>query len=85
MKLKLPDAIANQPGLLPGLMLYWVSFRHLDTCRINGYGIGAIPHMAIAEYCRLHEITGVQRERMFRFIHAMDSEWLKVAQSKQKT
>ena len=73
----IPERIANAPVLLPGLIVYYLAFLELSSCRSGGFSIGPIPWSSIAMYAQLHEFEGEQLEDLFYFVQCLDSEYIK--------
>lgn len=63
---------------------YLEAYRELSTCRPSGFGISAIPFVAVVEYAKLYEIVGEDFEDFLYIIRSMDSEQIRLEQKKQK-
>jgi hypothetical protein len=66
-------------------MFYVEAFQELSTCRSGGFGLSAIPFVAIVEYAKLYEIEGDDFHEFLDIIRRMDSELLKLENAKQKS
>lgn len=76
MGMPLPKSIENAPELWPGLDLYLQAWYELDTTRGIGMGVGPIPWNAVDGYCTSLDLSQEQRDKMHRFIRAMDRVYL---------
>ena len=63
--------------------IYIEAFHELSTCRPSGFGISAIPFVAIVEYAKLYGIEGEDFDDFLYVIRAMDSELLRLEAKKQ--
>ena len=77
MGLPIPETIQNAPELRIGLQLYLSAFMDLSSSRAVGMGIGAIPWVAVHDYCERLEIVGEQREDMMYHIDQLDGVYIK--------
>lgn len=75
-----------EPNVGP-FSFYVEAFKELSTCRPSGFGVSAIPFMAIVEYAKLYGIEGEEFHEFLYLIRAMDSELIKLSEkpSKPKT
>ena len=64
--------------------LYIDAFNELSSCRPSGFGLSAIPFVAILEYAKLYEITGEDFDEFLYIIRTMDSELIRLETTKQK-
>lgn len=63
---------------------YVEAFNELSTCRSNGFGISAIPFVAVVEYAKLYGITGEDFSDLLYIIRTMDAELIRLESTKQK-
>jgi hypothetical protein len=78
--LKPEDAAPN----VEPFMFYVEAFQELSTCRPSGFGISAIPFVAVVEYAKLYGIEGEDFHEFLYIIRRMDSELLKLEADKSK-
>jgi hypothetical protein len=72
-----PERIKNAPEVEDGLVLYWLAFLDLTTCRQPGYGMeGPITWLVIAEYADRTGFEGEQREDLFYLMQKMDAAYI---------
>lgn len=64
---------------------YIEAFQELSTCRSSGFGISAIPFIAIVEYAKLYGMDEEDFEDFLYVIRAMDSELIRLESKKQGT
>ena len=78
----LPDKIKNAPEILPGLELYYEAFTELSSSRSSGFGVGAIPWMALDRWAERYGLEGDDFERLAIYIRMMDAEFIKYVSKK---
>lgn len=84
-RLPLPTRIANSPELLFGLMVFYIAFMDLTSCRGTGYGTeGPISWLAVDEYADRRGFEAEQREDLHYFIGRLDSVYLNFKTEKLK-
>lgn len=83
--LPLPDRIQNAPELQFGLMLYWIAFWELCSCRPSAFDIGEIPWTAVQHYADDLELDEEQTEDLHYHVQAMDRVYIRHMRSKSKT
>ena len=82
------DDVLNAPQLEPELMLYWVAYCDLSTCRSTDMGVPCpLPWTAVNQYSTYYEFDEEQDERLHYFVGAMDKafmEWSKQQSESRK-
>lgn len=73
---RIPDRILNSPELDFGLALYLNGFYTLSSTRGVGSAEGAIPWLAMRDYCDDFDIVGIQRQDFYELLALMDLAYL---------
>lgn len=80
----LPDRIENAPELKFGSYFYLQAFLDLNSERINGMGIGEIPHSKIRDYAKWAGASFEVEYCLLHHIRVMDADHIKRMTEKQK-
>lgn len=80
----LPDKIQNAPDLEPGLQFYYSAWQDLHPERVQGMGVGPIPHTSILIYGSSLGLEPDEMDDLKHHIRAMDTEYLKWSRKKSK-
>lgn len=83
---RLPEKVLNAPEVPDGLLLYWIGYVELSTCRPPSFGgVAPVPWTAVEQWADRNELTSEQRRRMHLLTSRMDAAMAKWESNRANT